>query len=86
MAGGLAATGSIRPRPSGVKNPPAPKNRHPLFTAPNLIVTPHAAGLTPGAERAMATMAAQFIMDAIEGRDVPAAFRAEAAALGGLTE
>ncbi|WP_110693468.1 NAD(P)-dependent oxidoreductase [Salinicola halophyticus] len=59
---------------------------HALLTAPNLIVTPHVAGLTPGAERAMAIMAAQFIMDTIEGREVPSEFRAEAAALGGLEE
>lgn len=64
--------------------PPDP--HHALFSAPNLIVTPHTAGLTPGAERAMATMAARFIMDTIDGKDVPAAFRAEAASLGGLTE
>ncbi|MCA0851162.1 hydroxyacid dehydrogenase [Salipiger thiooxidans] len=63
-----------------------PQSDHPLFMAPNLIVTPHAAGLTPGAERAMATMAAQFIMDTIAGKDVPAEYRAEADALGGLTE
>ncbi|NDV52704.1 hydroxyacid dehydrogenase [Salipiger sp. PrR003] len=63
-----------------------PQSDHPLFSAPNLIVTPHAAGLTPGAERAMATMAAKFIMDTIAGKDVPAEFRAEAKSLGGLTE
>ncbi|MFV0333823.1 MAG: hydroxyacid dehydrogenase [Tropicimonas sp.] len=64
--------------------PPDPAAR--LWSAPNLIVTPHAAGLTPGSERAMATMAARFIIDHLAGKDIPAAFRAGADALGGLTE
>nr|WP_321526307.1 hydroxyacid dehydrogenase [uncultured Cohaesibacter sp.] len=57
-----------------------------LFKAPNLIVTPHAAGLTPGAERNMATMAARFIIDHLEGREINPAFLATSAALGGLQE
>ncbi|KAA0018824.1 hydroxyacid dehydrogenase [Salinicola corii] len=59
---------------------------HALLSSPNLIVTPHVAGLTPGAERAMAMTAAQLIMDTIDGREVPSAYRVEATALGGLEE
>lgn len=69
---------------SYAEEPPAPGSR--IWSAPNLIATPHAAGLTPGAERAMATMAARFIIDALAGTPVPDAFRADASALGGLTE
>ena len=64
--------------------PPAADGR--LFKAPNLIATPHAAGLTPGAERNMATMAARFIIDHFKGREIDPAFLATSAALGGLQE
>ncbi|WP_256432964.1 hydroxyacid dehydrogenase [Martelella soudanensis] len=57
-----------------------------LWGAPNLIVSPHAAGLTPGAERAMATTAAQLIIDHLAGKTIPAEFHAKAAVLGGLQE
>ncbi len=66
------------------QEPPAADSK--LFKAPNLIVTPHAAGLTPGAERNMATMAARFIIDHFEGREIDPAFLATSAALGGLQE
>ena len=66
------------------QEPPAADSK--LFKAPNLIVTPHAAGLTPGAERNMATMAARFIIDHFEGREIDPAFVATSAALGGLKE
>lgn len=66
------------------QEPPAADAR--LFKAPNLIATPHAAGLTPGAERNMATMAARFIIDHFEGREIDPAFLATSAALGGLQE
>ncbi len=66
------------------QEPPAAEGK--LFQAPNLIVTPHAAGLTPGAERNMATMAARFIIDHLEGREIDPAFLATSAALGGLQE
>ncbi|ALM52645.1 hydroxyacid dehydrogenase [Halomonas huangheensis] len=58
----------------------------PLWQAPNLIATPHAAGLTPGAERAMAMTAAQHIIDHFAGCEIDARFRATQAALGGLEE
>ena len=63
-----------------------PDSDAPLFGAPNLIVTPHAAGLTPGAERSMATMAADFIINHLEGKEIPTEFCAHAANLGGLSE
>ena len=66
------------------QEPPAADSK--LFKAPNIIVTPHAAGLTPGAERNMATMAARFIIDHFEGREIDPAFLATSAALGGLQE
>jgi D-3-phosphoglycerate dehydrogenase len=47
--------------------PPNPKN--PLWRAPNLIVTPHVAGVTRGATRAMAVMAAQQVIDILAGGD-----------------
>lgn len=58
----------------------------PLWQAPNLLVTPHAAGLTPGAERAMAMTAAQHIIDHFAPRPIEERFRATSAALGGLEE
>lgn len=58
----------------------------PLWQAPNLLVTPHAAGLTPGAERAMAITAAQHIIDHFAQRPIEERFRATSAALGGLEE
>ena len=78
--GTIAGAGidSFETEPPGADNP--------LFGAPNLVVTPHAAGLTAGAEGAMAGMAARFIMDTIEGKNVPVEYRATAATLGGLVE
>lgn len=58
----------------------------PLWQAPNLLVTPHAAGLTPGAERAMAMTAAQHIIDHFAPRPIEERFRATSVALGGLEE
>ncbi|OCW59613.1 hydroxyacid dehydrogenase [Hoeflea olei] len=80
FAGTLAGAGID----SFEQEPPAPDLA--LWAAPNLIVSPHAAGLTPGAERAMATMAAQLIIDHLAGKPVPPKFHAKAAALGGLQE
>ncbi len=39
----------------------------PLWSAPNLIATPHIAGVTAGASRAMAQMAAQQVIDILNG-------------------
>ncbi|WP_280814841.1 hydroxyacid dehydrogenase [Variovorax sp. TBS-050B] len=39
----------------------------PLWRAPNLIATPHIAGVTAGASRAMALMAAQQVIDILDG-------------------
>ncbi len=39
----------------------------PLWSAPNLIATPHIAGVTAGASRAMAQMAAQQVIDILDG-------------------
>lgn len=64
--------------------PPDPDSR--LWNAPNLIVTPHVGGQTPGAERAMAMTAAQQIIDHFSGQPIDERFRATYAALGGLEE
>lgn len=45
---------------------PPPKGS-PLWQAPNLIATPHIAGVTAGASRAMALMAAQQVIDILDG-------------------
>jgi D-3-phosphoglycerate dehydrogenase len=63
-----------------------PSTASPLWSAPNLICTPHSAGLTPGAEQAMATMAARFIIDHFEGKDIDPIYRATASVHGGLQE
>ncbi|EIM73491.1 dimethylmenaquinone methyltransferase [Nitratireductor aquibiodomus RA22] len=64
--------------------PPSRTSR--IWDAPNIICSPHSAGLTPGAERAMATMAARFIIDHFEGRAIDPAFRATSTVHGGLQE
>lgn len=63
-----------------------PEGDSTLWAAPNLIVTPHAAGLTPGAECAMAMGAAQHIIDHFAGKQIDVRFRATSAALGGLED
>jgi len=63
-----------------------PNADSPLWAAPNLIATPHSAGLTPGAERAMAMIAAECIITHFKGGVVDPAYRATSAALGGLAE
>jgi len=48
------------------REPPDPGN--PLFSAPNLVVTPHSAALTAECAARMAVQAAQGIMDVLAGR------------------
>jgi len=64
--------------------PPDPNSL--LWQSPNLITTPHTAGLTPGAEQAMAVAAAQHIIDHFAGCQIDKRFLATHAALGGLEE
>lgn len=45
-----------------------PDLRHPLFSAPNLVVTPHSAALTAECAARMAVQAAQGILDVLAGR------------------
>jgi D-3-phosphoglycerate dehydrogenase len=57
-----------------------------LWSAPNLIVTPHVAGVTAGAEVAMAEGAARHIIDHFAGRTVDPASRVTAEVHGGLQQ
>lgn len=57
-----------------------------LWQAPNLLVTPHIAGQTPGAVQAMGVTAAQIIIDYLSGKTVDTKLKAEYSVLGGLTE
>jgi D-3-phosphoglycerate dehydrogenase len=51
-----------------VFDPEPPKADNPLFGLPNVVLSPHSAGLTEQAVIRMATHAAQAIIDVIEGR------------------
>ena len=51
-----------------VFDPEPPKADNPLYTLPNVVLTPHSAGLTVECVIRMATHAAQAIMDVLEGR------------------
>ncbi len=51
-----------------VFDPEPPKPDNPLFGLPNVILSPHSAGLTVECVIRMATHAAQAIMDVLEGR------------------
>lgn len=51
------------------QEPPDPK--HPLFSLPNVVLTPHSAGLTVECVIRMATGAARAIVDVLEGRRPP---------------
>ncbi len=46
--------------------PPSPAN--PLWTLPNVVLSPHMAGLDERAMADMATMAARCVVDLFEGR------------------
>ncbi|MGP9566591.1 hydroxyacid dehydrogenase [Halomonas sp. AOP5-B2-8] len=69
---------------SFVVEPPDPNSS--LWKSPNLIATPHTAGLTPGAEQVMAVTAAQHIINHFAGNPIDKRFLATHAALGGLEE
>jgi len=49
----------------------APDPKNPLFTLPNVVLTPHSAGLTVECVIRMATGAARAIVDVLEGRRPP---------------
>ncbi len=51
-----------------VFDPEPPKADNPLFGLPNVVLSPHSAGLTVECVIRMATHAAQAIIDALEGR------------------
>jgi D-3-phosphoglycerate dehydrogenase len=51
---------------SFAQEPPNPGN--PLWRAPNLIVTPHVAGVSHGSTQAMAMMAARQVIDVLDGK------------------
>jgi D-3-phosphoglycerate dehydrogenase len=51
-----------------VFDPEPPKTDSPLFGAPNIVLSPHSAGLTVECVIRMATHAAQAIMDVLESR------------------
>ena len=51
-----------------VFDPEPPTAANPLFGLPNVVLTPHSAGLTVECVIRMATHAAQAIMDVLEGR------------------
>lgn len=63
-----------------------PQTNTKLWQSPNLLTTPHIAGQTPHAIRAMAITAAQIIIDYLQGKKINSKFRADYAVLGGLAE
>ena len=68
--GHLAGAGldSFEQEPPGVDNP--------LFQLPNTLVSPHVAGVTLDAKRAVSVMAARNVLDALDGKPLEARFLA----------
>ncbi len=68
--GHLAGAGldSFEREPPGIDNP--------LFQLPNTLVSPHVAGVTVDAKRAVSVMAARNVLDALDGKVLEARFLA----------
>lgn len=68
--GHLAGAGldSFEQEPPGADNP--------LFQLPNTLVSPHVAGVTLDAKRAVSVMAARNVLDALDGKPLEARFLA----------
>jgi D-3-phosphoglycerate dehydrogenase len=63
-----------------VFDPEPPKADNPLFALPNVVLSPHSAGLTVECVIRMATHAAQAIIDVLEGRKPEGVINPEALA------
>jgi D-3-phosphoglycerate dehydrogenase / 2-oxoglutarate reductase len=48
---------------------PEPPSRHPLFSHPGVVLTPHLMGLSRRATAATFTAAAQGVLDVLSGRE-----------------
>lgn len=63
--------GTIAGAALDVTDPEPLPAHHPLFKAPNLIVTPHVASATQAARERMAELAVENLLAALEGRAMP---------------